>query len=110
MLGFRILQQTRWDETQRLIDNMFLFINKEEMNIILERDFVMLRTRMEREPVVQKEPLKKHVEQLKKELEPILLPQKTEEEEEPSKKLKVRGSYTSWIIPSFWDPIFGGVK
>ena len=48
-------------ETQRLIDNMFLFINKEEMNIILECDFIMLSTRMEREPVVQKEPLKRHV-------------------------------------------------
>jgi hypothetical protein len=44
-------------ETQRLLDSMFLSIIKEDM--ILEHDFVMLSTRMEREHVVQKEPLKK---------------------------------------------------
>lgn len=69
------------------------------MNMSVEHGYVVLSAKMAMERGMQKELLKKHVGQPKKELELVLLPQQMEEEECPSKKkLKVRGSYTNWFI------------
>lgn len=85
-------------------------ISKEEMQQSMARDFEILKTKMDEEAALQVEVVKRPVGRPRGTLEATLLTPKVEEEEPTSKKLKVRGHYTNWFEPSFWDPIYAAVR
>lgn len=89
---------------------MFSILNKDEMEMRVQRDFATLDEKLEIDYAMRKEVVKRPVGRPKKEMEAVLLTPKVEPEEQASKKAKVRGPYTNWFLPALWKPIYAAVK
>ena len=96
---------------QKTLQCMFSPINKEEMEVCVERDFAALSTRMELEKAMEKEVVKRRVGRPKKQIEAVLFTPEVEKAEgSAAKKTKVRGNYTNWFMPSLWEPIYAAMR
>ena len=96
---------------QKTLESMFASINKEEMELFVERDFDTLNTRLEVEKAMESEVVKRSVGRPKKEVEVVLLTPKVENiAKATSSKTKVRGNYTNWFLPSLWGPIYAAMR
>jgi hypothetical protein len=58
---------------QKTLDSMFTSINKEEMQLLVERDFDALSTKLEVEKATESEVVKRSVGRPKKDVEVVLL-------------------------------------
>ena len=97
--------------TQKTLDNILTSIIKENMQLLLERDFEALSTKLEVVKAMESEVVKRSVVRPKKNVEVLLLTPKEEDIAKASpNKAKVRGRYTNWFLPSLWGPIHVVIK
>ena len=93
-------------EGQKTLGDTFTSIKKEEIQLLVERDFDALSTTLEVEKAMESEVVKRSVVRPKKNVEVLLLTPKEEDIAKASpNKAKVRGRYTNWFLPSLWGPI-----
>lgn len=96
---------------QKTLHSMFTSIDKEEMHLLVERDFEALSTKLEVEKAMKSEAVKRSVGRPKKGVEAVLLAPKEEDiAKAVPNKGKVRGSYTNWFLPSLWELIHAAMK
>ena len=74
---------------------MFSVINKNEMEVYVQRYFVALNEKLEVEHGMCKEVMKWPIRRPKKKMEVVLLTPQVEPKEQTSKKAKVTRSYTN---------------
>ena len=94
----------------KTLKSMFTPINKEEMEVFVERDFDTLNTRLEVEMAMKSEVVKRLVRRPKKNVQVVLLTPKVENIAKLTpNRAKVR-NYTNWFLPSLWGPIHAAMK
>jgi hypothetical protein len=77
---------------------MFGVINKDEMEVCVQRDFAAFNEKLEMEHGMCNEALQRPVGRPMTEMGTMLLTPKVELEEQASKTAKVRGPYTNWFL------------
>ena len=95
---------------QKTLSSMCGVINKDEMEVCVQRDFAALNKKLEMEHGMCKEMMKRQVGRPKKEIDVVLLTSKVKLEDHASKKTKVRRPYINWFLPALWKPIYAVVK
>ena len=83
---------------EKTLSSKFSIINKDEIEVCVQRDFAALNEKLEMELGICKEVMKRLVGRPKKEMEAMLLTLKVEPNEQASKKARVRGPYSNWFL------------
>ena len=96
---------------QKTLESMFAPINKEEMEVLVERDFDTLNTRLEVEKAMESKVVKRSIGRPKKDVQAVLLTPKVENIAKLTpNRAKVRGNYTNWFLPYLWGFIHATMK
>lgn len=81
------------------------------MEVLVERDFDTLNTRLEVEKAIESEVVKRSVGRPKKDVQAVLLIPKVENIAKPTpNRAKVRGNYINWFLPCLWGLIHAAMK